>query len=60
MSSGKPIVRQIAGLSVFPQFLVMGILIVVFSLLVKPFKLALFSYDSLFGDSFHIAVLCPL
>lgn len=42
MSSGKPIVRQIAGLSVFPQFLVMGILIVVFSLLVKPFKLALF------------------
>lgn len=40
MSSGKPVIRQIAGLSVILQFFVMGVLMVVFSLFVKPFKLA--------------------
>lgn len=41
MSSGKPIVRQIAWLSIIPQFFVMGVLVVVFILLVKPFTLAI-------------------
>lgn len=41
MSSEKPIVRQVAWLSMFPQFIVMGVLVGVSILLVKSFKLAL-------------------
>ena len=42
MSSGKPIMRQIAWLSILPQFFIMGVLVVIFILFVNPFELALF------------------
>ncbi len=41
MSSGKPVVRQIAWLSIVPQFFIMGILVLIFHSFVKPFKSAL-------------------
>ncbi|MDO4275635.1 MAG: tetratricopeptide repeat protein [Eubacteriales bacterium] len=41
MSSGKPVVRQIAWLSIVPQLFIMGILVLIFHLFVKPFKSAL-------------------
>lgn len=41
MSSGKSIVRQVAWKSMFPQFFVMGVLIIVFILFVKPHWLAI-------------------
>lgn len=41
MSSGKPVVRQIAWLSIVPQLFIMGILVLIFHSFVKPFKSAL-------------------
>ena len=41
MSSGKPVVRQIAWMSIVPQLFIMGILVLIFHLFVKPFKSAL-------------------
>lgn len=41
MSSGKPIVRQRAWQSMFPQFFILGLLIIVFILFVKPPLLAI-------------------
>lgn len=41
MWSEKPIVRQIAWLSMLPQFFVMGVLVVIFTLFLKSFYLAL-------------------
>ena len=42
MSSGKPIIRQISWLFVIPQFLLMGLLILLFGILIKPFIAALY------------------
>ena len=41
MSSGKPVVRQIAWLSLIPQLVLFGLLIFIISLAVKPFETAL-------------------
>ena len=41
MASKKPVVRQVAWLSIFPQLLFMGILLTFFGLTVRPFNLAL-------------------
>lgn len=40
--AGKPVLRKIAWVSLFPQFSAMGVLVVVFVLFVKTFWLALY------------------
>lgn len=41
MAYRKPIVRQVAWLSILPQLLVMGVIVLVFTLLIEPFLKAL-------------------
>ncbi len=41
MSSGKPIIRQIAWLSFVPQLLFMALLVAIFCLIIDPFVMAL-------------------
>lgn len=40
--AGKPVLRQAAWISMLPQLFVMGVLVVIFSLFVKPFWLAIY------------------
>lgn len=41
MASNKPVVRQIAWVSLVPQLIVMILLVVLFGILIKPFEYAL-------------------
>ncbi|MDO4304441.1 MAG: tetratricopeptide repeat protein [Bacillota bacterium] len=41
MASNKPVIRQIAWISMIPQLIVMAILVVLFGILIKPFEYAL-------------------